>query len=127
MMTVSRHAGWAVLALALVSAAAHGAAPEIRIFGSAEEIIAEYQRSGYWGAIEPGAVIEVPPYLTVVTSPTWDEQSAGLPVEVKKELFYRSLLPLILYVNESILEDRERLKRIEGGPPRRQSATGWRF
>jgi len=109
----------AVLAIAasLLAPGARAGSPDIRIFGSATEIIAEYKSRGYWGEISEGSAIRVPPYLTVVTSPTWDKDSASLPVEVKKELFYRSLLPLILYGNETILEDRARLMKI-GKPPR---------
>lgn len=103
-------------ALVFLIPAAWAQTPEIRIFGSAKEIVEEYKSAGYWGKIEAGAAIEVPPYLTVATSPTWNEESAALPVEVKKELFYRSLLPLILYSNENILEDRARLEKIAGAP-----------
>ncbi len=58
----------------------------------------------------------MPPYLTVATSPTWNKDSAKLPVNDKKELFYRSLLPLILYSNETILENRARLEKIADTP-----------
>jgi uncharacterized FlgJ-related protein len=114
------HAAAALLtAIALVLprlSVADAAIPEIRIFGSADAIIEEYKRAGYWGSGQAGAITDVPPYLTVLTSPTWDKDSAALPVEVKKELFYRSLLPLILYSNETILEDRARLKKVGNAP-----------
>ena len=104
------------VALMLLVPAAQAQTPEIRIFGSSDEIVAEYKSSGYWGKIEKGTVIEVPPYLTVATSPTWNEDSAALPVEVKKELFYRTLLPLVLYSNELILQDRARLEMVAKDP-----------
>ena len=121
MITISRHAAIAMLAVILCAPVSGAVIPEIRVFGSADEIVTEYQKTGYWGAVEQGAAMEVPPYLTVLASETWDKSAASLPVEVKKELFYRSLLPLILYSNESILEDRARLQKSAGileGPER---------
>jgi Bax protein len=116
MATLIRRAAIVALVAVFPTPSAWAETPEIRIFGSNDEIIAEYQRSGYWGEIAKDSAISVPPYLTVATSPTWDKDSARLPVEVKKELFYRSLLPLFLYSNETILEDRTRLEKIAKAP-----------
>jgi len=119
MIAIGRHAATVTLAVILlvpVVPVAWAETPAILIFGSANEIIAEYKSAGFWGELEEGSAMDVPPYLTVVTSPTWDKDSASLPVEVKKELFYRSLLPLILYSNETILENRSRLEKIADAP-----------
>ena len=103
MISIARQAAAITLAVTLLVPVAGAETPEIRIFGSANEIITEYKSANFWGKIEKGATIDVPPYLTVATSPTWNKDSAILPVNDKKELFYRSLLPLILYSNETIL------------------------
>jgi len=116
MITIARHAATVTLAVTLLVPVAGADTPEIRIYGSANEIIADYKSANFWGKIEKGAAIDVPPYLTVATSPTWNKDSASLPVNDKKELFYRSLLPLILYSNETILENRARLKKSAGTP-----------
>ena len=116
MIAITRHAATVMLAVTLLVPVAGAETPEIRVYGSANEIIAEYKSANFWGKIEKGAAIDVPPYLTVATSPTWDKDSASLPVKDKKELFYRSLLPLILYSNETILENRARLKKIPAAP-----------
>lgn len=116
MITIAKHAATVTLAVTLLVPVAGAETPEIRIYGSANEIIAEYKRANFWGKIEKGAAIDVPPYLTVATSPTWNKDSASLPVKDKKELFYRSLLPLILYSNETILENRSRLEKIPAVP-----------
>ena len=86
MITFLRSTILGAVALALFPAGVRAGTPEIRIFGSADEIVAEYKRTDYWGKIEPGATIEVPPYLTVATSPTWNKDSACLPGEGKKVL-----------------------------------------
>jgi Bax protein len=116
--TTRRAATVATAVFLLIPSVVEAKEPEIKIFGSANEIVAEYKSAGYWGRIEPGSAIAVPPYLTVVSSPTWSKDSAVLPVEVKKELFYRSLLPLILYSNETILDDRTRLEKVADAPER---------
>jgi len=116
MIAIARRAAAVTIGVMMLVPVVGAETPEIRIFGSADEIVAEYRSADYWGEIEADSAIEVPPYLTVATSPTWDKKSASLPVEVKKELFYRSLLPLILYSNETILEDRARLEKIADGP-----------
>jgi uncharacterized FlgJ-related protein len=116
MITLARHAATVTLAVILLVPVAGAETPEILIYGSANEIIAEYKSADFWGMIEADSAIDVPPYLTVATSPTWDKDSASLPVEDKKELFYRSLLPLILYSNETILENRSRLEKIAAVP-----------
>ncbi len=109
MHSITRYLVTVSLTTFFATLASAGNLPEIRVFGSADEVIAEYKKADYWGRIEKGTTISVPPYLTVATSPTWDKQAASLPLAVKKELFYRSLLPLVLYSNEVILEERERL------------------
>jgi uncharacterized FlgJ-related protein len=116
MITITRRVAIFMLAAALLAPVSRAESPDIRIFGSAAEIIAEYKRGGYWGEIAEGSAVSVPPYLTVATSPTWNKDSARLPVAVKKELFYRSLLPLVLYSNETIHEDRTRLQKIAEAP-----------
>ena len=116
MINIARQAATITLAVTLLVPVAGAETPEIRIFGSANEIIAEYKSANFWGKIEKGAAIDVPPYLTIATSPTWNKDSAILPVNDKKELFYRSLLPLILYSNETILENRVRLEKIADTP-----------
>ena len=116
MIAIARRAAAVTIGVMLLVPVVGAETPEIRIFGSADEIVAEYRSADYWGEIEADSAIAVPPYLTVATSPTWDKKSASLPVEMKKELFYRSLLPLILYSNETILEDRGRLAKIADGP-----------
>ena len=116
MINIARQAATITLAVTLLVPVAEAETPEIRIFGSANEIIAEYKSANFWGKIEKGAAIDVPPYLTVATSPMWNKDSAILPVNDKKELFYRSLLPLILYSNETILENRSLLEKIPAVP-----------
>lgn len=89
--------------------------PEIRISSSTAELIELYSGVDYWGELDPGKILEVPPYLVVATQKTWQKQAAALSVNAKKELFYRSLLPLVLYANDLITADRDRVLNITAG------------
>ena len=86
--------------------------PEIQIISSVDESIKLYSAVDYWGDLNPGKILEVPPYFVVATTKVWQKQAAALPVSIKKELFYRSLLPLVLYANDIITADRNRLLKI---------------
>jgi uncharacterized FlgJ-related protein len=86
--------------------------PEIRIISSVAEMITLYQQAGYWGEIEPDKILEVPPMLVVATVKQWRQEAAAMTVQDKKELFYRALLPLVLYSNAAIAEERKRLLSI---------------
>jgi len=86
--------------------------PEIRIVSSVDEMIGIYQEADYWGELEPDRIIEVPPLLVVATIREWRGEAAAISVQDKKELFYRSLLPLVLYANQAIASDRSRLEKV---------------
>jgi Bax protein len=86
--------------------------PEIRIVTSGMEVIEIYENLDYWGKLEPREIVSVPPLLVVATTPQWRKDAAAMTVADKKELFYRSLLPLVLYANEAIESKRARLQEI---------------
>ena len=86
--------------------------PEILIIASADEIISIYEEADYWGELDPNKILEVPPMLVVATVKEWREEAAAMTIQDKKELFYRSLLPLVLYANEVIAVERNRLQTI---------------
>lgn len=115
MMTISTRTLFTTICatlLALCTGPSLAEEPRVLVSGSAEQIIAEFESNDYWGEIPEGDGTSVAPYLTVAVVDTWDEEAASLPVDVKKELFYRSLLPMILYSNERILGDREKLSEM---------------
>ena len=91
------------------NATAVEALPEVHIISSVDEMISLYEEADYWGELEPDKILEVPPILVVATVKQWRQEAAAMTVQDKKELFYRSLLPLILYSNNAIREERERL------------------
>ena len=54
MINIARQAATITLAVTLLVPVAGAETPEIRIFGSANEIIAEYKSANFWGKIEKG-------------------------------------------------------------------------
>lgn len=111
MNTIRKFLLAAILAWPLLVAATQ---PEIRIISSAGQLVDLYSEAGYWGEEDPAAILEVPPFLTVATVPVWRDEAAAMPVQLKKELFYRSILPLLLYANRAVLKERARLTEIAG-------------
>ena len=98
-----------ILVVSFLGIAHAGDLPEIRIVSSVQEIVTLYEQAGYWGELEPDKILQVPPILAVATVKQWRQEAAEMTVEDKKELFYRSLLPLVLYSNNAIIEEREKL------------------
>ena len=67
------------------------------------------ERGDFWGEVDRSKPLDVPRAITVVINKSWREEAKQVSVPVKKELFFRGLVPLILYANELILRDRTRL------------------
>ena len=86
--------------------------PEVVIIGSVTTAIEFWKGKDFWGVEDHSQDLEVPRAITVVVNKTWKQEANQLPVADKKELFYRALLPLILYANELILNDRRKLQNI---------------
>jgi uncharacterized FlgJ-related protein len=80
--------------------------------GQLEETIAYFKSKNFWGESTHDKDLDVPRILVVVISEHWGKEVQKIPVEVKKELFYRALVPLVLYANELILKERQELMAI---------------
>ena len=80
--------------------------------GLFEESIEYLKNKNFWDTKSHDKAIDVPRIIVVATSKNWQKESKDLPVEVKKELFYRFILPMLLFANELILDDRQDLEAI---------------
>jgi uncharacterized FlgJ-related protein len=58
--------------------------------------------------VDAGERVVVPPVVALSIQPGWADD---ISVPLKKSVFYRVVLPLVLLENEAVLEDRERLER----------------
>jgi Bax protein len=128
------HSVLSIAALALLSWSGLSGAeparnPAVVVIGSVDTSIEFWKARDFWGAEEHGNDLAVPRAITVVINKGWKQEANQLPVADKKELFYRTLLPLILYSNELILRDRHELQsiteRLTGNPELTPEERTW--
>ena len=77
--------------------------------GEVEDTIEYFKSKNFWGESRHGKDLDVPRIILAVTSNRWQKESGKIPVAVKKELFYRAIVPMILLANELILDERQKL------------------
>jgi len=80
--------------------------------GLIEESIEYLESIHYWDEKGHHEEQDAPRIILVTASKHWADRSKSLPVEMKKELFYRTITPMVLYANELILYDRQELEDI---------------
>jgi len=69
-----------------------------------------FDKLGYTGdKIDSGETIAIPPLLVVSINKGWSDNET---VQFKKSIFYRVILTLVLYENEAVLREREKLLAI---------------
>lgn len=78
-----------------------------------------YQSVDWWGEETRDEQTRVPRFLMANVPDSWAETAKDLPVTTKKELFYRTMLPLIVHANNMVRESRDRLNQMS-----RQVANG---
>lgn len=77
---------------------------------SKEYLMYVFDKLGYTGEkIDSGETTAIPPLLVVSISRGWSE---GETVQFKKSIFYRVILSLILFENEAVLRERDKLLSI---------------
>ena len=75
-----------------------------------EFLIYVFDKWGYTGdKIDSGETEAIPPLLVVSISKGWSDNET---VQFKKSIFYRVILTLVLYENEAVLREREKLLAI---------------
>jgi len=89
-----------------------------------KDILALFDRLGYTAKAWNAGNLEVPPvYLAQIRS-EWHGNAKVATVADKKKVFFRILLPIVLKVNEFILQDRERATEITGRLSRGAEVSG---
>lgn len=80
---------------------------DVYINVSKEYLTYVFDKLGYNGEkIDSGETTAIPPLLVVSIAKGWSD---GETVQFKKSIFYRVILSLVLYENEAVLRERERL------------------
>jgi uncharacterized FlgJ-related protein len=99
-----------ILALTLLAAQARG--KEVVVLGGAEQVMDWLQSENWWGEENRDEQLTVPRAIITGINPRWRETAPNLPVQQKKELFYRFMLPLVVHANDMVMERREGLFRM---------------
>jgi len=107
-----------VLALVAASCFAGFSTPassqEVVVFGDGDDLIKWLEAEKWWGEENRGEQLEVPHALITGINPRWRKTAPTLPVPVKKEIFYRLMLPLILHANGMVMDRRASVIRVQG-------------
>jgi uncharacterized FlgJ-related protein len=78
-----------------------------------KDVLALFDRLGYTQKAWEAGIREIPRVYLAEVPDTWRERSAQqLSVVDKKKLFFRFIAPIVLRINELILEDRARAKEL---------------
>jgi len=89
-----------------------------------KDVLALFDRLGYTQKAWHAGVREIPRVYLADVPNTWRERSAKeLSVADKKRLFFRLIAPIVLRINELILEDRVRAKELTQRLAQGQSVT----
>ena len=80
--------------------------------GKVSETIDFFKSRNFWGAERHNEDLDVPRIIMAVTSNRWETESKIIEVEVKKEFFYRAIVPMVLLSNELILKERVEVEAI---------------
>jgi uncharacterized FlgJ-related protein len=99
-------------------------AQEVRVFAGYEQSIAWMESIGWWGEELRPEQLQVPRTLLIAISPAWRENAAEMPVPMKKEFFYRCLLPLVTHANGLVRQRRAWLKERETEMAKGQAPQG---
>ena len=83
---------------------------DVRVFAGYEQSIAWMETIDWWGEELRAEQLQVPRTLLVAISPSWRDEAAEMPVMVKKEFFYRCLLPLVTHANWLVRQRRRKPK-----------------
>ena len=89
-----------------------------------KDVLALFDHLGYTTKAWQAGIREIPRVYLDDVPDTWHERSAkGLSVADKKKLFFRLIAPIVLRINELILEDRSRAKGLTERLAQEQSVT----
>lgn len=81
--------------------------------GEITETIDFFKSKNFWGESTHSQDLDVPRIIIAVASGRWATEAKNIEVGLKKELFYRSIVPMVLLSNELILQERTEVEKVE--------------
>lgn len=104
---------WIATAVALFGLSAPLRAQEVIVVGSQEEILAMLEADNWWAEKKRGQPLKVPYKMVVAITERWRKNAPKLPVSTKKDIFFSSLLPLVLHANTMVLDRRNLIQEAD--------------
>jgi len=104
---------WVAITVLLLGWAAPLWAQEVTVVGSEKEAISLLEADNWWAQKERGKQLKVPHKMIVAIADRWQKYAPKLPVSTKKEMFFSTLLPLVVNANAMVLERRSRLRQMD--------------
>ncbi|MEH6588958.1 MAG: glucosaminidase domain-containing protein [Halioglobus sp.] len=87
-------------------------AQEVIVLSGYDEVSGWMKNENWWGEEKRSQQLQVPHVLITGIPAGWRENSKKIIVADKKEIFYRTILPLVMHANEMVLDRRERMQKI---------------
>jgi Bax protein len=106
-----RHAACCGIVL-LALTAGSATAQQVVVFDGLDDVTSWLESKDWWGEEKHGEQLIAPNAVMTGISQRWRENAQDLPVPVKKEIFYRFMLPLVMHANNMVLDRRARLTRM---------------
>jgi len=101
------------ICLALLICPLPVAAQEVTVLAGYDKAIEWLESINWWGEGLHKEQLQTPRTLLIAISTRWRESAPEMPVAMKKEFFYRSLLPLVAHANAMVMDRRERLAQLD--------------
>jgi uncharacterized FlgJ-related protein len=103
----------AVIAVVLLGLSSPAIAQEVIVLSGLDETIEWLKAEDWWGPEKHDQQLQVPRAMIVAISERWQKNAPKLPVPVKKEIFYRFMLPLVVHANTMVMDRRSRLQKMD--------------
>ena len=100
---------FSLLAQSAYTAESSATLPEVIVLYGRDEMIPWLESENWWGEVNREEQQTVPHIIITAIHPSWSQFSSTLPVPIKKALFYRLMLPLVMHANEMTMTFREGL------------------
>jgi len=84
--------------------------PEVVVLYGKEDLVPFLESKNWWGKVDRDTRLVVPHFILTAIHPSWQTYSKTLPVPIKKQLFYRLMMPLVMHANSMVLKFREQLE-----------------
>ncbi len=104
---------WVAIAILLVGWVAPVLAQEVTVIGSEQEAMALFTADKWWPGKQRGQQLKVPHKMIVAIAERWQRYAPTLPVATKKDMFFSTLLPLVVHANSMVLDRRNRLEKAD--------------